>query len=113
MFTDSLFAPSRAYVTDRCGKWYAWHDFTSGTKPTLYVTGECWSDVPGVSVSLRCAAKQGPNPRILVLDRVVVVQPGAALSPPLAVRYEETTVARYTQVHIQPDALFIDVVVLS
>jgi hypothetical protein len=113
MSTDSLFAPSRSYVSDRCGKWYAWHDFTAETAPTLYVTGECWSEMSGITVSLRRAAKQGANPRILVLDKIVVSQPNVACSRPFAVKYEEPTVTRYTQVHIQPDELFIDVLVSS
>jgi hypothetical protein len=113
MSDHSLFVPSRAYATDRCGKWYAWHDFSEGATPTLYVTGECQSDVPGVAVSLQRSARQGSNPRVLVLDKVVVAQSGSSTSRRLDVRYEEPTITRYTQVHIQPDALFIDVVVAS
>lgn len=113
MAAHHLFAPSRAFVTGRCGKWYAWHDFTPGTAPTLYVTGECWPDLPGVKVSLQRASTQGPNPRVLVLDKVVTAQAGPSIALPLAVRYDEATVTEYTQIHIQPDSVFIDVVVSS
>jgi hypothetical protein len=113
MFDHSLFVPSRAYVSNRCGKWYAWHDFSEGATPTLYVTGECLADVPGLAVSLQRSVRQGSNPRVLVLDKVLVAQSGAMNSRRIDVRYEEPTITRYTQVHIQPDALFIDVVVPS
>src|SRR5262245_25590339 len=91
MTAHDLLAPSRAFVTGRCGKWYAWHDFTPGATPTLYVTGECWLDLPGVRVALKRASEQGPNPRILVLDKVVIARPGPPAALPLAVRYDEPT----------------------
>jgi hypothetical protein len=77
------------------------------------VTGECLSDVPGVAVSLQRSASQGSNPRVLVLDKVMVAHSGSMTARRIDVRYEEPTITRYTQVHIQPDALFIDVVVPS
>jgi hypothetical protein len=112
MSDDALFTPSRAYVSDRCGKWYAWHDFTQRT-PRLYVTGECLTKLHGARVSLQRASVQGANPRILVLERVVVMERDSANSDRMEVRYEEATVNRFTQVLIQPDAMFIDVRVSS
>jgi hypothetical protein len=108
-----LLAPTRAFITSRCGKWYAWHDFTGGTIPTLYVTGECSLDVRGVKVVLQRVNVQGANRRVLRLDKVVIAAPGADADTPVAIRFEERTSARYTQVHIQPDDLFIDVMVTA
>lgn len=103
---------SRAYVDGRCGKWFAWHDFGAGATPTLYVTGECSIEIPGVQVLLRRAAVQGSNPRILVLDKVVAAAADAAREGWMltSVRYDEATVAKYTQVIIQPDDVLVDVV---
>jgi len=112
MSPSSPFSPSRAFVSGRCGKWYAWHDFTQGA-PTLYVTGECWPDMPGIRLVLKRAAAQEPNPRILVLEKVVTNLYEPHITPPIAMRYEECTFTKYTQVSIQPDRLFIDVVVVS
>jgi hypothetical protein len=102
---------SRAYVDTHCGKWFAWHDFAGGTTPTLYVTGECVIEIPGARVALRRAAAQGVNPRILTLDKVVIMAPHPRQGPILtSVRYDEPTGTRYTQVVIQPDDVLVDVV---
>jgi hypothetical protein len=63
-------------------------------------------------VILRRAARQDLNPRVLVLDKCVAPSTASSMLP-VAVRYDEQTVAKYTQVRIEPDALFIDVVVAS
>ncbi len=112
MTPADIYSPSRAFVTGRCGKWYAWHDFSGGGVPTLYVTGECWPDVPGIRLALQRSAAQGSNIRILVLETVVNNGHDPRVTPPNPMLYEEQTVARITQVCIQPDGLFLDVILV-
>ena len=113
MFLRDRLVSSRAYVDARCGKWFAWHDFATGATPTLYVIGECSIEIPGVQVMLRRAAVQGPNPRILVLDTVATAAADAGREGWMrtSVRYDEATIAKYTQVIIQPGEVLVDVVV--
>jgi hypothetical protein len=113
MIARDLLVTSRAYIGGRGGKWYAWHDVTAGAAPTLYVTGECALEIPGVRVVLKRAVRQGADGRILVLEKVAVPAPEAAADAGMhtSVRYDEPTVVLFAQVLIQPDDVLLDVVV--
>lgn len=69
--------------------------------------------MPGIRVVLQRAVAQEPNARILVLEKVVSNGYDPHVTPPIAMHYEERTVAKYTQVSILPEGLLIDVVVVS
>ena len=76
--------------------WYAWIDTTPPKPDELHVIGEIKVGNPGIYAVLRKKAPQGINPRILLLDLLLIQKPG--IWPPqvtcIAVRYDAVITGR-------------------
>ena len=94
-----------------CSNFRAYYNLEPGAEPVLYVTGQCTFRTTGYRVELRRAEPQGINPKILILEKLVT--PPSGFTAPaiwtLDVRYEEQTRTRYSQVHIVPDDVLVNV----
>ena len=91
-----------------CGAWRATLN-TAGIIPWLTVTGTCTFPTTGYSVELRRHSPPSPDPRVLLLDRIVLAPDvgGDAISE-VAVEYREFNVF-YSTVTIVPDGVTIPV----
>jgi hypothetical protein len=85
--------------------WRAQLDRQPPGPATLRVRGSCEFPTAGFKVTLRRHTPQGFNPRILLLDKVVMPPTGpvAQVVTRVEVRYEETTTAGFDAVTILPD----------
>ena len=81
--------------------WYAWNDHMPPPPDVFHVVGEVQVPNPGVDVLLVPKMPQGINPRILLLDLILVQRPGLWIQIPVwkPARYEKVKVA-YTGVEI-------------
>ena len=88
-----------------CHDWQAIHDFMPGHPAKLTVTGTCTFPTAGFEVTLVRTSPQGINPRILLLDKIVIPPsgPAADVVTDVEVRYEEETDFEYESVTIVPD----------
>ena len=90
-----------------CKHWKAWQDLQPGTADlTLHVTGKCEFPTAGYTVELvPVQTKQGSNPQISVLKRVVHKPEGMAAQviTEVPVDYSAETKIDYTEVKIHPD----------
>jgi hypothetical protein len=57
--------------------WYAWVDHQPPGPPVFHVVGEVLVANPGIQATLVYRIPQGINPRILLMDLVLVQLPGA------------------------------------
>jgi hypothetical protein len=55
-----------------CGEWEAWHNRMPGVTPKLRVSGKFCFNEGGWSAALKPTEPQGINPRMLMLDLIVV-----------------------------------------
>lgn len=95
----------------KCSDWKAWHDRQPVGPATLHVTGKCVLPTGGFKVELRPMKRQGINPRILLLEKIVHPPTGPAndIVTTVDVHYTEKTDAHYDQVTIIPDGVTIPV----
>lgn len=88
----------------RPGSWTAVLDSSPTQKPRLRVTGICTCPTGGYEVSLRRAATQGLNSRVLVLEFAASPPSGMAnqMMTDHEVRFEQLNSPMYTDVRIIP-----------
>jgi hypothetical protein len=83
--------------------WYAWIDTTPPKPDELHVIGEVKVANPGIYAVLRKTVPQGFNPRILLLDLLLIQKPGIWPQQVtcIAVRYDAVITGRgYTEVDV-------------
>jgi hypothetical protein len=56
--------------------WYAWLDLTPPKPDEFHVVGDIFVSNPGIQASLHKKNPQGINPKILLLDLLLIQQPG-------------------------------------
>jgi len=102
---EAFHAERDAVGHDLCGDWHAWHDRMPGKRATLHVVGRCVFPTGGYAVSLELAEPQGINPRIYLLDLIVVPPTGPVTQvvTEVPVHYREVTDAVYSHVQILPE----------
>lgn len=92
-----------------CGGWTAWVERRPAgdaeATSMLRVRGHCELPTAGFDLRLSRHEPQGPNPRVLLLDLIVVPPsgPAAQVVDRLEVDYQEPVSRRYDQVTILPD----------
>ena len=94
---------NRVYEPSR--RWYAWHDWMPGSKPTLFVTGELTFVSPGYRARLEKHDPQDEGEETLVLDLYIETSDGLVdkditTEEVQEVHYEEQTNNPYQDIMI-------------
>ena len=92
-------------VDEPSRRWYAWHDWMPGSKPTLFVTGELSFVPTGSRARLEKHDPQDEGEGTLVLDLYIEASEGSgdkAITTEVVqeVRYEEQTNTAYQDIMI-------------